>query len=100
MSEHVEMICEGCDVRVVDEEPEVNIAKFLRAALADGWRDIEEQENIPEAIDIAKRISGMSLVVLFDALCPECCAMVKAHIQRAKDPRGEWKRMLRDGFKR
>ena len=78
MSEHVEMICEGCDVRVVDEEPSVDIAQFLRAAVADGWRDIGEQENIPSAIETAKRIAGMSLIVLFDALCPACVERVLA----------------------
>jgi hypothetical protein len=80
MSEHVEMICEGCDVRVVDEEPKVDIAQFLRAAVAEGWRDIGEQENIPAVMSAVGRAHSFSLLVLFDALCPVCVSRIKAKI--------------------
>jgi len=79
MSEHVEMICEGCDVRVVDEEPKVDIAQFLRAAVADGWRDIGEQENIPAVMASVQRAYSFSLFVLFEALCAECVVRVREH---------------------
>ena len=47
MNERLEMTCEGCADRFVYDEPVVSIADFLRAAIAEGWREIEEQEIIP-----------------------------------------------------
>lgn len=77
MTEHVEMVCEGCEQRFVWEQPKVNIADYLRAAVADGWRDICEQENIPAVMDAVAAGYHQSLLVLFDGLCPACVARVR-----------------------
>ena len=81
MNERLEMTCEGCADRFVYDEPVVSIADFLRAAIADGWRDIEEQENIPGYLAAAH--FGCSFIALFDALCPACVARVKEHRRAA-----------------
>jgi hypothetical protein len=89
MSEHIEMVCEGCDQRFVHEQPEVSIAGFLHEAVALGWRDIAEQENIPQAIEVVQRLAGVQIIAMFDALCPACVARVRElgreriHLKRA-----------------
>ena len=83
MNERLEMTCEGCGDRFVYDEPVVSIADFLRTAIAEGWREIEEQGELPAVVEQAKQHFRYSFVALFDALCPACVARVKEHRRAA-----------------
>jgi len=83
MNERLEMTCEGCADRFVYDEPVVSIADFLRAAIGEGWREIEEQEIIPAVREQGEQHFRYSFVALFDALCPACVARVKEHRRAA-----------------
>ena len=86
MKEYVELLCKGCGAVRVEEAAAVDIAGFLRAAIAEGWRGIDEfcaerhSDYCAHRARFATRRPVRPLeaeLFALDGICAECVGRIK-----------------------